>query len=79
MIRHESIVTALVGAVLGVVTGLFLTVLVITDTRDVTDLAIPARTIAAFVAVAVAAGIAAAVLPARRASRLNVLDAVAYE
>ena len=79
MIRHESIVTALVGAVLGVVTGLFLAVLVITATRDVTDLAIPARTIAAFVAVAVAADIAAAVLPARRASRLNVLDAVAYE
>ena len=35
--------------------------------------------LAAFTAVAVLAGIAAAILPARRASGLNVLDALHYE
>ena len=35
--------------------------------------------LAGFAAAAGLAGIASAVLPARRASRLNVLDAVAYE
>jgi putative ABC transport system permease protein len=33
----------------------------------------------AFVVVAIVAGIAAAVLPARRAARLNVLEALQYE
>jgi ABC-type antimicrobial peptide transport system permease subunit len=32
-----------------------------------------------FALVAIAAGVAAAVLPARRASRLNVLEALQYE
>jgi putative ABC transport system permease protein len=36
-------------------------------------------TLAAFTVVAALAGVAAAVLPARRASRLNVLDALHYE
>jgi putative ABC transport system permease protein len=40
---------------------------------------IPVQTLAAFTLVAVIAGIGAAILPARRASRLNVLDALHYE
>jgi putative ABC transport system permease protein len=40
---------------------------------------IPVQTLAAFTLVAVLAGIGAAVMPARRASRLNVLDALHYE
>ena len=42
-------------------------------------LAIPVQTLAGFTLVAVLAGIGAAILPARRASRLNVLDALQYE
>jgi putative ABC transport system permease protein len=40
---------------------------------------IPIAELAAFTVVAILAGLAAAILPARRASRLNVLDALHYE
>ena len=40
---------------------------------------LPVPTLAAFTLVAVVAGIGAAIIPARRASRLNVLDALHYE
>ena len=46
---------------------------------DSAALTIPWLALAGFTLVAVLAGIAAAVMPARRASRLNVLDAVSYE
>jgi putative ABC transport system permease protein len=80
MIRHESVITALIGAVLGLGLGVFLAALV-TQALSKYDLSlsIPAPTLAAFTLVAVLAGIAAAVLPARRASRLDVLDALHYE
>jgi putative ABC transport system permease protein len=40
---------------------------------------LPLETLAAFTLVAILAGIGAAIMPARRASRLNVLDALHYE
>jgi putative ABC transport system permease protein len=40
---------------------------------------LPVGTLAVFVVVAIVAGVLAAVLPARRASRLNVLEALQYE
>ena len=40
---------------------------------------VPYLSIAIFVVLAIAAGIVAAILPARRASRLNVLNALQYE
>jgi putative ABC transport system permease protein len=80
MIRHESVITALIGAALGLGLGLFLAGL-ITKALSQYDVAfsVPVPTLAAFTVVAVLAGIGAAVLPARRASRLNVLDALHYE
>jgi ABC-type antimicrobial peptide transport system permease subunit len=80
MIRHESIVTALIGAALGMGVGIFLaglTTLALSDYGVV--FAIPYRSLAAFVVVAIIAGLLAAILPARRASRLNVLQALQYE
>ena len=41
--------------------------------------AIPAKLLVVFVVVAIAAGILAAVAPARRASRLKVLESLQYE
>ncbi len=80
MIRHESVITALIGAALGLGLGLFVAALF---TRALSEfdipMSLPAAELAAFTAVAVLAGIAAAVLPARRASRLNVLEALHYE
>ncbi len=80
MIRYESIVTALIGGALGIVVGTFLAVL---TTQALSDegvvLAIPWRTIGLFVVATIIAGILAAVFPARRASRLNILKALQYE
>ena|SRR5687768_2043804 len=80
MIRHESIITALIGAVLGLGLGVFLAALVTQALADQgLSLVLPIQTLAGFTLVAVLAGVAAAILPARRASRLNVLDALHYE
>jgi putative ABC transport system permease protein len=80
MIRHESVITALIGAALGLPLGVLLAGLV-TQALSQYDvsLSIPIGMLAAFTVVAVLAGIAAAVVPARRAARLNVLDALHYE
>jgi ABC-type antimicrobial peptide transport system permease subunit len=80
MIRHESVVTTLIGATLGISVGLLLAAVF---TRALSEegfvFAIPYASLLAFVIVAIALGLLAAVLPARRASRLNVLDALKYE
>ena len=80
MIRHESVVTALIGAALGLPLGIMLAAAV---TRALSDydlsLSIPLGPLLVFAFVAVLAGVAAAVLPARRAARLNVLEALQYE
>jgi putative ABC transport system permease protein len=80
MIRHESIVTALIGAALGIGLGVFLAALA---TRALSDygmvFSIPMGALTVFVVVAIAAGMLAAILPARRAARLNVLKALQYE
>jgi putative ABC transport system permease protein len=80
MIRHESVITALIGAALGLPLGVFLAALA---TRGLANYGIgfhlPVLQLAAFLWVAVLAGTAAAVLPARRAARLNVLQALQYE
>jgi putative ABC transport system permease protein len=80
MIRHESIVTALIGAALGLPLGIGLAAAVtqVLSSYGIA-LALPVTTLVSFVVVAIAAGVVAAVLPARRAGRLNVLDALQYE
>jgi putative ABC transport system permease protein len=80
MIRHESIITALIGGTLGIAVGFFLAVL---TTQALSDegivLAIPWKTIFVFVLATIVAGMLAAILPARRAARLNILKALQYE
>jgi putative ABC transport system permease protein len=80
MIRYESIVTALMGAALGITVGVFLAALV---TRPLASqgivFAIPWLQLVYFVVAAILVGILAAVIPARHAARLNVLQALQYE
>lgn len=80
MIRHESVITALIGTALGVPLGIFLALLV---TRALAEydlqFAIPTGSLIVFVVVAAVAGVVAAILPARRAARLRVLEALQYE
>ncbi len=78
MIRHESVITALLGAALGIPLGVILA-LMIGVAIKYPAFTIPVGTLIVFVLAAVVAGIIAAVFPARRASRLNVLAALQYE
>ena len=77
MIQHESVITALIGAALGLGLGTSLAALVMAKWH--LPIAVPVQTLFGFTLVAVIAGIIAAVMPARRASRLNVLEALSYE
>jgi putative ABC transport system permease protein len=80
MMRHESIIVALIGAVLGMTVGLLLAALVTHAlSGEGLEFSIPAGTLVAFLIVAIVAGMLAAILPARRASRLNVLQSLQYE
>jgi putative ABC transport system permease protein len=80
MIRHESIITALIGSSLGIGLGLFLSGLVTQAVKmDGLPFTVPVQTLVAFTLLAVLAGIGAAVMPARRASKLSVLEALQYE
>jgi hypothetical protein len=80
MIRHESIVTALIGAALGIVAGFFLAALVTQAlSNEGFAFAVPVGSLVTFVVAAIGVGVVAAILPARRASRLNILQALQYE
>jgi putative ABC transport system permease protein len=78
MIRHESVVTALIGAALGIPVGIVLAALV-GQAIDFAAFAVPWTTLIVFVIAAIVVGLLAAIFPARRASRLNVLEALHYE
>jgi putative ABC transport system permease protein len=80
MIGYESVVTSLIGAALGMAVGIFLAVLVTHAlSSDGVVFAVPWLSIVFFVIAAIAVGILAAIFPARRAARLNVLEALQYE
>jgi putative ABC transport system permease protein len=80
MVRHESVVTALIGAVLGIAVGLLLAALATTAlSSEGLRFAVPVGALVTFTVIAALAGVLAAILPARRASRLNVLDALQHE
>jgi putative ABC transport system permease protein len=78
MIRHESVITALIGATIGIVLGIVLAALLIARV-DFIDFAFPTTQIVVFVIAAIVVGIIAAVFPARRAAKLDPLEAIAYE
>lgn len=78
MVRLESVVIAILGALLGIGAGVLFGVTLQRSFADdgITDLAIPAGSLAVFVLVSAVVGILAAVLPARRAAKLDVLQAI---
>ena len=80
MVRHESIITALIGAALGLPLGLLLAGLLSSALADQGIVfAVPIGSLITFTIVAVIAGVLAAIAPARRAARLDVLKALQYE
>ena len=81
MVLGEGIIISVFGGVLGVGLGLIfgVTIVNILPNDFISTLAIPVRTLIYYLIGAAAAGLIAALLPARRASRLNVLEAIANE
>jgi ABC-type antimicrobial peptide transport system permease subunit len=78
MIRHESVITALIGGALGIVLGIVLGGLLVARV-DFIEFTLPIGSLIAFAIAAIIVGILAAIFPARRAARLNVLEALQYE
>jgi putative ABC transport system permease protein len=81
MIRAEAVIIAVLGAVLGLGIGVLFGWAMQRALADlgVGTLAVPFAQLLAFLVLAAIAGVVAAVWPARRAARLDVLSAIAYE
>ena len=80
MITLESIAIAVLGAVLGLVVGLLIGVALRQSlSEDLTVLSLPLGSLVVFLVIAVVFGVLAAIVPAVRASRMKVLDAIATE
>jgi len=78
MIRDEAVVVSLIGAVLGLALGIGLGAAVVhaVSSSGIDELAIPWGTIIVVLVAAAIFGVFAAVFPARRAAKLDVLTAV---
>jgi putative ABC transport system permease protein len=80
LVRYESVITALIGAILGTVLGVIFASLVAVPLADEGfELSYPIGTLLILLVLAALAGVLAAIFPARRAARLDVLRALAYE
>jgi len=80
MIRYESVITSLIGGVLGTAVGILFAWLTTFAVKDLgVDFSIPVGQLVVFLALAVVVGVLGAVAPARRAARLQILDAVRSE
>jgi putative ABC transport system permease protein len=81
MIRGESVIIAVLGAVLGLLVGVLFGWAIVAALSDqgIKSLVIPGGQLVVYVVLAAVAGVIAAVFPARRAARLDVLAAISYE
>jgi putative ABC transport system permease protein len=81
MVRSEAVIVAILGAVLGMVIGLFFGWALQRALVElgVDRLRVPLGQLLIYLVVAALCGVVAAVWPARRAARLDVLQAIAYE
>jgi putative ABC transport system permease protein len=80
LVRYESVITALIGATLGTILGIIFATLVSRPLADEGfELSYPVGTLLILLVLAALAGVLAAIFPARRAAKLDVLQAVAYE
>jgi putative ABC transport system permease protein len=81
VVRRESVLMALLGAVTGIGLGTVAGIAMSRALADegITTLAVPARTLCVYLVVAAAVGVLAAIGPARRASRVDIVQAITAE
>jgi putative ABC transport system permease protein len=81
MIRWESVIVAVIGAIMGMVVGCFFGWALVRalESEGITELAVPGGQLALYGIAAAIAGVLAGLPPARSAARLDVLKAVATE
>ncbi|HET7590592.1 MAG TPA: FtsX-like permease family protein [Solirubrobacterales bacterium] len=80
MIRYEAVITALIGAILGMALGVVFAALIAQPLKaEGFTLSYPLGTLVLLLVFAAIIGVLAAILPARRASRLDVLQSLQYE
>jgi putative ABC transport system permease protein len=81
MIRWEAVIIAVLGAVLGLAVGVFFgwTIVRALASQGISEFTLPAGQLLLFVVAAGLAGILAAVLPGRRAAKVDVLRAITTE
>ena len=80
MIRWEAVIIAVFGGVLGILVGTLLGFIAVQAMPEsfITDFGIPVGNFVVILIMCIVVGVLAAILPARRAARLNVLDAIAH-
>jgi putative ABC transport system permease protein len=80
MIRYEAVITALIGAILGMVLGIVFATLIAQPLKaEGFTLSYPLGSLLLLLVFAALIGVLAAIVPARRASRLDVLQSLQYE
>ena len=80
LIRYESVITALIGGILGIVLGLVFATLIAQPLKDEGfTLSYPVFSLVLILVIAAVVGVIAAIYPARRAARLDVLESLQYE
>jgi len=78
MIRHEAVITSLIGAVIGIALGIALAAILIARVKEI-DFYMPWTQVVIFLIAAIFVGVVAAIFPARRAAKLDPLEALQYE
>jgi putative ABC transport system permease protein len=81
MVRYEAVIISVFGALVGLATGVGFALVVQRAASDegIEVLSVPVERLALFVAAAAVIGVVAAIWPARRAARMDVLQAIATE
>jgi len=81
MVRWESVLIAMLGLVLGIVVGVVLGAAVVKAiaSTGIDHISIPWSSLLVYAIGALLIGLAAGILPARRASRINILEAITTE
>jgi len=79
-VRYESVITSIIGAIMGIVVGIaFAWVVTTRFAGQGITFSIPGTQLVVFLILAVIVGVIAAILPARRAAKIDILEAIHYE